>query len=77
MITTHKDFKIFRYEESNAGFDLYVLLFVRRVSAEPIVLNVLKFDILLPEIVLAIGLQVFFDILDVLSISGNLDEIMI
>ena len=56
---------------------MYVRLFVKRVSAEPIVLNVLKFDILLPEIVLAIGLQVFFDILDVLSILGNLDEIMI
>ena len=38
---------------SNAGFDLYGLLFLKKIPVEPVVPNVLKFDILLPEIDLA------------------------
>ena len=39
--------------------------------------NVLKFDILLPEIVFSNSTGFFLDILDFLSILRNLDEIMI
>ena len=45
---------------SNAGFDLYGLLFLEKIPVEPAVPNILKFDILLPEIVWAIALQGFF-----------------
>ena len=36
--------------KSNAGFYLYGLLFLGKILVEPVVPNVLKFDILLPEI---------------------------
>ena len=53
---------------------VYDLLFWKRFYVvEPVVTNVLKFDILLPEIVLLIPTQIFLDILDALSISKNLD----
>ena len=38
---------------SNTGFDLYGLLFLEKIPVEPVVPNVLKFDIFLPEIDLA------------------------
>ena len=63
--------------KSNAGFYLYGLLFLGKILVEPVVPNVLKFDILLPEIDLANSPQVFLDILDVLSILQNLDKIMV
>ena len=55
--------------KSNAGFDLYGLLFSEKIPVEPVVPNVLKFDILLTEIDLVKSLHVFWDILDVQSTS--------
>ena len=55
---------------------MYALLFAQRVSEEPGVTNVLKFDFLLPEIVLAKFVQVFLVIHGFLSILWNLDLIM-
>ena len=52
---------------SNAGFDLFALLFVQRVPVEPVVPNILKFDILLTGTVLPKSVHVFFYILDVLQ----------
>ena len=45
MIATQQDSKIFRYDQvSNAGFNLYGL-FLEKIPLEPVVKNVLKFDI--------------------------------
>ena len=50
MIATQQGSKIFRYDQvSNAGFNLYGL-FLEKIPLEPVVTNVLKFDILMPEI---------------------------
>ena len=44
--------------KSNAGFYLYGLLFLGKILVEPVVPNVLKFDILLPEIDFAKSLHI-------------------
>ena len=46
--------------KSYAGFDLYGLLFLGKILVEPVVPNVLKFDILLPEIDLVNSVHVGF-----------------
>ena len=59
--------------KSNAGFDLYGLLFLGKILVEP-VLSPKCFDILLPEIDLAKSLHIF---LDILSILRNLEKIIV
>ena len=55
----------------------YALFFVQKIPVEPVVANVLKFDILLPEIVLANTPRFVLYILHALSISRNLGEIIV